>query len=480
MELPIELADSIHGGASLTREDALMYLDKPIPLRSMHRTSRRRGGPRPRGGSFIVVAALLLVNYFAFFSGDPESAEQELAAQGVVAAQVRPAAEAVPGMAGPDGATTGVDDFGQPVGRKVTGELKRGQTIITALRAVGIDSHSAQPLVRAMSDVFDFRKAQVGDTFTAHVDDDGQVTWFSYEQSPLDIYEVVRDATGQYEAKKKKVPTRVDVAHIGCAIKSSFYESIARCGEGPELAGLLIDLFAWDMDFFQDVRENDEFKVIVEKLSVDGRFLRYGRVLAAEYKGKLAEQRIVAYADPEGREGYYKPDGHAVRKEFIKSPLKYTKVSADGQTGVRASVKTASPVIYTARANTPVWAVAGGTVVIAGDNGGSLGKTVTIRHDNGYTSTYAHLGSIAAGLKPGSLVKQKTVLGKVGKTGDADSPQLLFSLRKDGKLVNPLKVTYADGEPVASEHMEHFLNEVKQLLGDLEEMPVIGVHERRS
>ena len=139
-----------------------------------------------------------------------------------------------------------------------------------------------------MTEVFDFRKAQAGDTFTANVDDDGQVTDFSYTQSPLDIYEVVRTETGEYQARKKKVPTRVDVAHIGCALKSSLYESIARCGEGAELAAQLIDLFAWDVDFFQDVRDGDEFKVIVEKISVEGRFLRYGKVLAAEYRGKYA------------------------------------------------------------------------------------------------------------------------------------------------------------------------------------------------
>lgn len=466
-----------------------MYLDRPIPLRSSHRPNRRRTGPRARGGSIIVVALLLLVNYFVFFRGEDDPAHGDLSAQGAVAA-VGIAPSAGDGSPSADrGATDGddappspreVDDFGEPVGRKLVGEIKRGQTILNALRAVGIDSHTARPIVQAMTEVFDFRKAQAGDTFTANVDDDGQVTYFSYTQSPLDIYEVVRTETGEYQARKKKVPTRVDVAHIGCALKSSLYESIARCGEGAELAAQLIDLFAWDVDFFQDVRDGDEFKVIVEKISVDGRFLRYGRVLAAQYRGKLSEQRIVSYRDPEGREGFYKPDGHAVSKEFIKSPLKYTKVSADAQTGVRASIKTASPVIYTARANTPVWAVAGGTVVVAGDTGGSLGKTVTIKHDNGFTSTYAHLGSIAQGIKPGTLVKQKTVIGKVGSSGDADSPQLLFSLRKDGKLQNPLKLSYSEGEPVAEEHRTHFEAEVKQLIEDLEAMPVIGTHERKS
>ncbi|MCC6625168.1 MAG: M23 family metallopeptidase, partial [Deltaproteobacteria bacterium] len=433
-----------------------MLLDRPIHLRGSMRPNRRRGGPKSRGTGLIVVALLLVVNYFIFFRGDgpPEAAGEAIAAVGVAPAGGVRAATREAGQLG-DGSGE-VDDFGEPVGRKVTGELKRGQTILAALRAVGIDSHTAQPIIQAMGEVFDFRKAQVGDTFTAHIDDDGQVTYFSYAQSPLDVYEVVRTPAGEHEAKKKKVPTRIDVAHIGCAIKSSLYESMARCGEGAELAGQLIDLFAWDVDFFQDVREGDEFRIIVEKISIDGRFLRYGNVLAAQYKGKFGDHKIVSYVDPDGREGYYKPDGHAVRKEFIKSPLKYSKVSADGgaqppqQPGnhLATRAKTASPVVYTAKANTPVWAVAGGTVVFSGDQGNGLGKSVTIKHDNGYTSTYAHLGSIASGLKVGTLVKQKTVVGKVGKTSGGESPQLLFSLRKDGRLVNPLKIGYAEGDPV--------------------------------
>lgn len=433
---------------------------------------------------------LLVVNYFIFFRADapPDEGSQPIAAVGVAPGEPggSPRAARALGQAPGDDGAVEVDDFGDPVGRKVTGELKRGQTILNALRGVGIDGHTAQPIIQAMGSVFDFRKAQVGDTFTAHIDDDGQVSYFSYTQSPLDVYEVVRNSNGEHEARKKKVPTRIDVAHIGCAVKSSLYESIARCGEGPELASRLIDLLAWDVDFFQDVRDGDEFKVIVEKISIDGRFLRYGNVLAAQYKGKLGDHRIVSYVDPDGREGYYKPDGHAVRKEFIKSPLKYSKVAAEAPSSTAATnrastrARTASAMVYTAKANTPVWAVAGGTVVFAGDAGNGLGRSVTIKHDNGYTSTYAYLGSIATGLKVGTLVKQKTVVGKVGKGTKTESPELLFSLRKDGRLVNPLKMTYAEGDPVAPEHKSHFEHEVQQLLEDLDKTPIVGAQERRG
>jgi len=467
-----------------------MLVDRPIHLRGNSRPNRRRSGPRSRGTGVIVVTLLLVVNYFVFFRGDGpvDSAGSQIAAVGVAAA----ASERGPGPIG-DGSEAvrenggvEVDDFGQPVGRKITGEIKRGQTILNALRAVGIDSHTAQPIVQAMSTVFDFRKAQVGDSFTAHIDDDGQVTYFSYSQSPLDVYEVVRTPDGDHQARKKKIPTRIDVAHIGCELKSSLYESIARCGEGAELASQLIDLFAWDVDFFQDVKDGDEFKVIVEKISVDGRFLRYGNIIAAEYKGKHAEQKIVSYVDPDGREGYYKPDGHAVRKEFIKSPLKYSKVSthradADDTNKIAARLKTAAPVFYTAKANTPVWAVASGTVVYAGDSGNGNGKTVTIKHDNGFISSYSNLGTIASGLQNGTLVKQKTVLGKIGQRGaNSEGPGLQYSLKKDGRYVNLLKPSFSEGDPVAPEHKSHFEHEVEQLLEDLDKTPVVGAQERRG
>ena len=168
------------------------------------------------------------------------------------------------------------------MGRKVAGKLRRGQTILKALKSEGVDHRTALPLTHAMASVFDFRNAQVGDTFEAWLDDEGQVHRFRYEQTPLDVFEVVASATGDYRAKRVAVPTRVELARVGCAIKSSLYGAIARCGEGAQLGGLFIDLFAWDVDFFQDVRQGDEFRVIVEKISVEGRFLKYGKVLAAE------------------------------------------------------------------------------------------------------------------------------------------------------------------------------------------------------
>ena len=437
-----------------------------------------------------MVALLVAVNYFLFFRPNPPESppvEDEVAPLALTTG-ADPLAEGEPG------ADPQRDDFGAPVGRTIEGKITRGQTVLKALKREGVDTQSAQPIVRAMSEVFDFKKAQVGDAFTAKVNDEGQVTQFTYRQSPLDVYEVVLSDSGAYEARKRKVPTRIDIAHIGCAIKSSLYESMSRCGEGAQLASLIIDLFAWDVDFFQDVREGDEVRLIVEKISVDGNFLKYGKVLAADYSGKFGRSRVIGFRDPDGNEGYYAPDGTSAQKEFLKSPLKYTRVSAGGGVASRTALKSAGPATYAAQGDTPVWAVGAGTVVFAGESG-TQGRTVTIRHENGYTSTYAHLGAIAKGLAPGAFVSQKTVIGKVGKGdgakaakgkgrdkgADAEADgELVFSLRKNGKFMDPLKTRFTEADPVAPEHKEQFDREVEQVLQDLEAMPVIGVLERRT
>jgi len=468
-----------------------VYLDKPIVLREPGRPNRRRGGGSSRGSAILVIAALAATNYFLFFQDKGASTTppiEKRLQQPAASPDSSPIGDPrlspgtpgnVPRLDAPlRGDDDGLrDDFGDPVSRKIAGRLKRGQTVIKALAEQGIDNRTAMPLIRAMGNVFDFRQSKVGNKFFAWVDDEGQVTKFEYHANKLDVFQVELMRDGAYAASRKSVQTRIERAAIGCAIRSSLYSSIKRCGEGNGLAGIFIDLFAWDVDFFQDPRKGDELRVIVEKVHVDGKFLKYGRVLAAEYRGKFGTHQLLHYTDPDGTRGYYNPQGRAARKDFLKSPLKYTMVSAGSQSNVRGNLHKAGPVIYTAKGGTPVWAVAAGRVVFAG-KAKSLGLTVTIRHEDGVTSTYGHLKKLGRGVRVGATVSQKTVIGEVGRTGSARQPQLMFSLRRNGKLLNPLRMTTHEGAPVPAKHRRHFKGEVKKLLDKLESTPVIGIHER--
>jgi hypothetical protein len=81
-----------------------------------------------------------------------------------------------------------------------------------------------------------------------------------------------------------------------------------------------------------------------------------------------------------------------------------------------------------ADAGVPVRAAANGVVVDAGTNGG-YGRFVEVRHAEGLTTLYAHLGGIERTVKPGQVVQAGDTLGRVGSTGSSTGPHLHFEIR---------------------------------------------------
>jgi murein DD-endopeptidase MepM/ murein hydrolase activator NlpD len=77
---------------------------------------------------------------------------------------------------------------------------------------------------------------------------------------------------------------------------------------------------------------------------------------------------------------------------------------------------------------TPVMAAMPGRVILADDMGG-YGLAVAIEHDNGVRQTlYGHMSQLF--VRPGDVVQQGTVIGRVGSTGASTGPHLHFELRQ--------------------------------------------------
>ena len=68
-------------------------------------------------------------------------------------------------------------------GAILAGKLEKGQSILSSLERHGLPGAVTRPLVLAMEEVFDFRKARVGDSYELEVSADGQLTRFSYRPS---------------------------------------------------------------------------------------------------------------------------------------------------------------------------------------------------------------------------------------------------------------------------------------------------------
>jgi murein DD-endopeptidase MepM/ murein hydrolase activator NlpD len=76
-------------------------------------------------------------------------------------------------------------------------------------------------------------------------------------------------------------------------------------------------------------------------------------------------------------------------------------------------------------------------VVYSGSELKGYGNLVLIRHDEIWVSAYAHNEKLL--VKRGDKIKRGQVIAKAGKSGEVDSPQIHFELRRESKPVDPLK-----------------------------------------
>ena len=91
---------------------------------------------------------------------------------------------------------------------------------------------------------------------------------------------------------------------------------------------------------------------------------------------------------------------------------------------------------------TPVKAAEDGVVAYAGNELKGYGNLLLVRHANGYVTAYAHSKELL--VKRGEEVKRGQVVAKSGQTGNVDTPQLHFEVRKGQSPLNPIPMLKAD------------------------------------
>lgn len=356
-----------------------------------------------------------------------------------------------------------------PPYRIIQGEIRQGQTFTQALTSQGLPPTLAGEVIRALRPQLNFRKIRAGGVFQATLDATGQLVSFRYQASPVEVYEVVRRGAG-YQARRREVPVQRRVEVVAGEVRSSLFEGVEALGEQPQLALDFVNIFLWDFDFHSQTRPGDRFRMLVEKEYSEETFVRYGRILAAQYENQGKTYTAIYFETGPGKGDFYTPDGASIRKTFLRSPLQFTRISS-GYTHARhhpilGGVRPHLAVDYAAPHGTPVWAVADGVIEFAGWRGGN-GKAVLIRHHQGYKTMYNHLADFAPGVRRGARVRQRQVIGYVGSTGLSTGPHLDYRVIKDGRFVNPLTRQFIPGAPIPRSHRGNFEQYRDQLLKQL-------------
>ena len=321
-------------------------------------------------------------------------------------------------------------------------------------------------LVEAARPVYDLARVSVAHRYGLVLWPDGALQVFTYAIDELRTLRVSRES-GRLAALVLERSYDVSLSTAAGVIRSSLFETVMDLGERDQLALDLSEIFAWDVDFNTEIREGDSFRVAVERLHLDGRFSRYGKILAAEFVRGGRTLQAVRFETDAGS-GYYAPDGTPLRKAFLRSPLRFARISSRfSRRRFHPILKRVRPhlgVDYAAPTGTPVRAAAHGVVIQAG-RAGNYGNAVRIRHANGYQTLYGHLSRIH--VRRGQRVTQGTRIGAVGSTGLATGPHLDYRMTRDGVHVNPLRVQSPPAEPLNPEDLQTFLTTCDQQLAFL-------------
>ncbi|MBR4984232.1 MAG: peptidoglycan DD-metalloendopeptidase family protein [Proteobacteria bacterium] len=338
----------------------------------------------------------------------------------------------------PDETNTNTDPF------LIKGKISRNQTLFVALKNHGLDVADIHQVIEAMQTVVDFKRTKPGDTYEVHLDVDKHILKFVYQISPEDI-SIAERKDNAFTAHKVDMHKKTERIYVRGLLTSSLYQSFRELGESGELASRFMQLFKYDIDFASDSQRGDEFSVLVDKVTLNGNFYKYGRVWAATYTSGARGKQLEAYYYDTDEEyaGYYDATGRALKRTFLKTPVVGCPISSPYNPKrmhpILKRIRPHNGIDWACPTGTPIMAFADGTVTFAGWKGGN-GNLLVIEHAHGYTSIYAHIYAFPRNIKPGVHVKQGQTVAMVGNTGISTGPHLHFGVKINGKYVDPASI----------------------------------------
>jgi murein DD-endopeptidase MepM/ murein hydrolase activator NlpD len=259
-------------------------------------------------------------------------------------------------------------------------------------------------------------------------------------------------------------------------INSSLFLAAADAGITDRTIMNLAGIFAWDIDFVLDIRQGDEFHIIVEELWRDGKRVAEGDILAAEFTNQGEVFRAIRYKAPDGHISYFTPDGRNMRKAFLRAPLSFSRISSNFNPNRRHpvlnTIRAHKGVDYAASHGTPIKAAGDGKVIFRGKKGG-YGNVVILQHGGNITTLYAHMSNFDRKARNGTRVKQGQVVGYVGQTGLASGPHLHYEYRRNGVHKNPRTVSLPDAAPIDPKLKEDFQRTAAPLITQLDYTPLV-------
>ncbi|MBE6181451.1 MAG: metalloendopeptidase [Rikenellaceae bacterium] len=345
--------------------------------------------------------------------------------------------------------------------RTESGEVGSGETMGKILNSYGVSAANIDKLDRISKAIFPLRNIRAGHKYTAFIHEDSLNTphldHLAYECSITEyvVFSFIGDSISIHRDTK---PYTLRRTKKSATINSSLWGAIMEQNLPYALAAELEDIYQWSIDFF-GIQKGDNFTVIYDERFIDDTVsVGIGRIWGARFMQNGKEYYAIPFRQNEKIQ-YWEADGGSLRKQMLKAPLKYSRISSKftyrRKHPVYKVYRPHTGVDYAAPKGTPVHAVADGVVIFKGWGGGG-GNTLKIRHANSLQTGYLHLSRYAKGIAKGSRVSQGQLIGYVGSTGASTGPHLDYRVWKNGKPIDPLKIPQEPAEPISKKNRADF------------------------
>lgn len=347
--------------------------------------------------------------------------------------------------------------------------IQRNDSVASLLTRLKINSEDKSGFLHDARNIKTMRRLVPGKTIHAQTTAAGELLALRYFPGGSEQL-LIEKTDGTFKENKSQFNIETHIKMKSGVIRSSLFAATDGANVPDSVAIQIAEIFASDIDFHRDLRKEDRFKVVYELRYSNGEPTGAGRVLAVEFINKGKTYQAVYFEANDKERGYYTPDGKNLRRAFLRSPLKFSRISS-GFTRSRyhpvlKKWRAHKGVDYAARRGTPVRATANGTVAVSTRQRG-YGKLIILKHRGRYSTAYAHLSAFAKGLRKGKRVNQGDIIGYVGSTGLATGPHLHYEFRINGVQRNPLRVVMPAAIPLAAKNVPAFNKNTEPLMARL-------------
>lgn len=364
--------------------------------------------------------------------------------------------------------------------RVITGTMADYGSLYKLLIASGISKNDMAGVMKAMGKVMNISKLRAEDKFRLYIrDSDGRFWFLEYQKSQTNIFHFLQLSDGGIDSHKVVFPTERRWAKAGGVVVGSLFSSVKRAGLDGSMANMFMDILGAYINFSEDTRKGDEFKVIASSQWIGKKFVSYDLPQALYYRGaKVGEITAILYPPDSKKPYYYKPDGFSLKRIVCDVPMKRLNITSGfNPRRFHPILKTIKPhlgVDFGAPIGTPVYAYSDGVVKEA-RMAGAMGNMIHIVHGGGVETYYGHLHGFAKGIKSGVKVRRGQLIGYVGNTGRSTGPHLHFGMKRKGVFVDPmkyLKVRTTKEAMIARPLRDGFFNRARTMLALLDSIKV--------